>query len=113
MRRFDALSIGDIAMSVVTFGELYRGALRHITPRLAIDTLQQITEYIPVLPMPERTGECYGRIRVDLERSGMVIGNNDLWIAAHALATGLTLVTGNVREFRRVKGLVIEDWISR
>ncbi|MEH3144398.1 MAG: hypothetical protein PGN34_03400 [Methylobacterium frigidaeris] len=58
----------------------------------------------------ESIGRHYGRIRADLERRGLPIGGNELWIAAHALSAGLTPVTANVREFVRVPDLVIEDW---
>jgi tRNA(fMet)-specific endonuclease VapC len=54
----------------------------------------------------------YGVIRADLQRTGQVIGNNDLWIAAHAQATGLILVTNNEREFSRIPGLKIENWVG-
>ena len=53
----------------------------------------------------------YGDLRADLERRGIGIGANDLWIAAHTLSLGLTLVTANQREFARVPGLTIENWL--
>jgi tRNA(fMet)-specific endonuclease VapC len=62
--------------------------------------------------MPETAGEKYGTIRAELESRGEMIGNNDLWIAAHALASGLVLVTNNEREFRRVRGLKIQNWAT-
>jgi tRNA(fMet)-specific endonuclease VapC len=52
----------------------------------------------------------YGTIRAELEVKGKMIGNNDLWIASHAVASGLTLITNNEREFRRVGGLKMQDW---
>ena len=61
-------------------------------------------------PLPEKAAEIYGFIRADLESRGEMIGNNDLWIAAHALASGLTLVTNNEKEFRRVPGLKVQNW---
>ena len=112
VQRFSAFQIGEVAMSVITHGELYRGALRSADPQAAIATLRRIAELAPVLPLPASAGALYGEIRVDLERAGTMIGGNDLWIAAHAIAANLTLITGNVREFQRVKGLAIEDWIS-
>ena len=57
-------------------------------------------------------GVLYGQIRAKLENAGQPIGNNDLWIAAHACAVGLVLVTNNEREFARVEGLLIENWVS-
>jgi tRNA(fMet)-specific endonuclease VapC len=60
--------------------------------------------------LPEAVAEAYGRIRAALESKGEMIGNNDLRIAAHALAAGSTLATNNEREFRRVRGLDIQNW---
>jgi tRNA(fMet)-specific endonuclease VapC len=60
--------------------------------------------------LPETAAEAYGTIRAQLESKGETIGNNDLWIAAHTIAVGLTLVTNNEREFRRVRGLKIQNW---
>ncbi|WP_372423237.1 PIN domain-containing protein [Salinarimonas chemoclinalis] len=69
-------------------------------------------EAIDVLPLDGAVSSTCGRIRADRERRGSVIGNNDLWIAAHALSLGLTLVTANMREFMRVDRLVVEDWTA-
>ncbi len=67
---------------------------------------------IDVLPLEEPVDRHYGEIRSELEGSGQPIGFNDLLIAAHARALGLTLVTNNVGEFRRVSGLSVEDWLE-
>jgi tRNA(fMet)-specific endonuclease VapC len=61
--------------------------------------------------MPLEAGTRYGEIRAELERRGRPIGANDTWIAAHALAEDLTLVTNNMREFARVPGLRLENWM--
>jgi tRNA(fMet)-specific endonuclease VapC len=73
---------------------------------------RELVDLLPVLPLPEGASEKYGIIRADLETKGKIIGNNDLWIAAHAMAAGLILVTNNEREFRRVKGLKIQNWVE-
>jgi tRNA(fMet)-specific endonuclease VapC len=67
---------------------------------------------VPVMQLPLEAGQFYGEIRAALEARGEVIGNNDLWIAAHAKAAGLTLVTNNEGEFRRVPGLKIQNWLN-
>jgi tRNA(fMet)-specific endonuclease VapC len=77
---------------------------------VALKQLQERAELLPVMALPEAAAETYGRIRAELERKGMMIGNNDLWISAHARAVGLTLVTNNEREFRRVSGLKVQNW---
>ena len=63
-----------------------------------------------MLPLPAEAAEHYGAIRAELEHRGNPIGPNDLWIAAHARAEKLILVTNNQREFKRVKGLKVENW---
>lgn len=74
--------------------------------------IQELERVIPVLPLDASTGEHYGRIRTELESKGSPIGAYDLLIAAHALALGLTLVSNNVREFRRIPQLVLENWVE-
>lgn len=66
---------------------------------------------IEVLPLDSGVDHHYAAIRVALERAGRPIGHNDLFIAAHARALGLTLVTGNVAEFSRVPGLLVKNWL--
>lgn len=61
---------------------------------------------------PGEVGKHYGEIRADLERAGLPIGNNDLWIAAHARALGVTLVSNDTREFDRVAGLSVANWAA-
>ncbi len=79
----------------------------------AFAVLARLVAVVPIeIPEPRETGRRYGEIRATLGRQGQLIGNNDVWIAAHALAANLTLVTGNVGEFSRVPGLVIEDWAA-
>ena len=64
------------------------------------------------MALPPQAGEFYGAIRASLEGRGEIIGNNDLWIAAHAKAAGLTLDTNNEREFRRIQGLKMQNWVE-
>lgn len=102
----------DLAMSLITFGELAFGVERSQQPRRSRETLVHLRRSITVLPLPEEAGEQYGRIRASLQAGGTPIGANDLWIAAHALAADLTLVSNNAGEFQRVKGLRLENWAS-
>ena len=67
-------------------------------------------EGVPALELPAEAAEHYGEIRAVLQRKGAPIGPNDLWIAAHARAAGLVLVSNNEREFKRVPGLKVENW---
>lgn len=112
LRRFRKLRAGEAALSVITFGELLYGANKSAQRAAALERLRELIHVLPALPLPEAAAEAYGTIRADLEAKGAMIGNNDLWIAAHALAADLTLVSNNLREFRRVSGLRLQNWIA-
>jgi tRNA(fMet)-specific endonuclease VapC len=108
--RFERLSPGEVGMSMITYGELLFGAEKSQHPHQAAKQLQRFAELVPVLALPEESPGRYARIRAELERAGTPIGANDLWIASHALASDLILVSNNLREFGRVKGLQTENW---
>ena len=110
LARFEKLETGDVGISVVTFGELAYGAAKSAERERAFSGLDRLVRLLQVLPLPEEAGRAYGEIRATLAAKGAVIGPNDLWIAAHAIAAGLTLVTNNEREFKRVKDLKVENW---
>jgi len=112
LERFEKLNPGDAAISVITWGELMYGAEKSSQRKKAVQLLEAFTSFVPVLPMPENAGLVYGAIRVSLESKGTPIGNNDLWIAAHAKASSFILVTNNEKEFRRVPGLKIRNWVG-
>ncbi|MFY9842933.1 MAG: PIN domain-containing protein [Terriglobales bacterium] len=76
----------------------------------ALEQLRELIYVLPALSLPESAAEAFGSIRAELEVKGEMIGNNDLWIAAHAVVAGLTLVSNNEGEFRRVRGLKIQNW---
>ena len=112
LRRFQKLREGEAAISVITLGELIYGARKSTPGVSALERLQELLMLIPALPLPERAAASYGKIRAELEIKGEMIGNNDLWIASHALAADLILVTNDENEFRRVQGLKIQNWAS-
>jgi tRNA(fMet)-specific endonuclease VapC len=99
-------------MSVVTLGELRFGAEKRQMRERALGSIQSLAQLITLAPMPEAAGEHYGQIRAELQKNGQIIGNNDLWLAAHARAEGWILVTNNEREFARVAGLQVENWVK-
>jgi tRNA(fMet)-specific endonuclease VapC len=109
-RRFRTLRPGEAVLSVITFGELVYGAGKSAQRGATLELLRELAQVLPVQGLPETAAESYGTIRAELERKGEMIGNNDLWIAAHAKAAGLVLVTNNEREFRRVRGLRVQNW---
>ena len=110
-KKFESLAIGSVSMSLITYGELKYGALRSNNSSKATAVLDRLTSYIPVLSMHQDVAIEYAKIRADLTNKGTPIGNNDLWIAAHARSSGHTLVTNNLREFERVAGLELENWV--
>ena len=111
-RRFEQAVPDELAMSAVSYGELRYGAEKSQQRDKALVILHALIETIIILPLPGEAGVKYGQIRAALERAGTPIGSNDLWIAAHALAENLILVTNNEREFARINGLRIENWTS-
>ena len=110
LARFQQLKPGEAVLSVITYGELVYGAEKSQFREQASRQLAELASLLPVMELPFRAGEIYGSIRAALEAEGCTIGNNDLWIAAHAKAASLILVTNNEREFRRVQGLDIQNW---
>jgi tRNA(fMet)-specific endonuclease VapC len=112
LARFGQLTFGEAVLSVVTYGELLYGVEKSSERVRALQILQEFVSVVEVLPLPVGAAATYGAVRASLESKGEIIGTNDLWIAAHALAADLTLVTNNEREFRRVSGLKIENWIA-
>jgi tRNA(fMet)-specific endonuclease VapC len=99
-------------LPAITLGELWCGAAKSAQRGAALEKLKELAAVLPVLPLPQSAAEAYGAMRANLERKGQMIGNNDLWIAAHARAADLTLVTNNEREFQRVRGLKIQNWAT-
>ena len=109
--RFASASPGSLGISLVTWGELCFGASKSNDPERVMARLARFVADVPVQLPDAEVGQHYGDIRAGLERAGTPIGNNDLWIAAHARALGIILVSNNVREFERVPALQIENWV--
>jgi len=112
LARFQRLKPGEAVLSVVTYGELTYGAEKSRFREQSMRLLAELAGLVPVMGLPVQAGQFYGAIRATLEAKGETIGNNDLWIAAHARAAGLVLVTNNEREFRRIQGLKIQNWVG-
>jgi tRNA(fMet)-specific endonuclease VapC len=110
--RFHSLQRGEAVMSMISFGELCYGAQKSRAQDRALALLSELSTLIPVEPLPVNAAMSYGVLRAELEHRGVVISNNDFWIAAHAQTAGLTLVTNNEREFRRVPDLRVENWAA-
>ena len=101
---------GDLGLSSVVVAELRYGADRSARRKANHARIDILVDEIQCLDFDLTAAAAYGRLRARLEESGTPIGPNDMMIAAHALARGLELVTDNLEEFRRVKGLRAETW---
>ena len=112
LERFELLSPGVVGMSLITHAELLYGAAKSNNPQKTQQLVCQLTELIPVLSIADDVAEHYADIRASLTRQGKIIGNNDLWIAAHVRSQNKILVTNNEKEFCRVEGLMIENWVK-
>ena len=110
--RFIDLDIGDIAISSVSTSELYYGASKSQRVEENTKALNDFLMPIKVVSYNEASSVIYGEIRATLEKQGQVIGGMDMMIAAHALSLGVPLVTNNTKEFQRVEGLTVENWVA-
>src|SRR5213080_3178117 len=110
LKRLQDVRVSDVCISVITKSELLFGV--EMSPRRNQDevALNAFLGHVEVLDFPDAAAAHYANIRAELKRRGAMIGANDLFIAAHALSLGLTLVTNNTHEFGRVQNLVIENW---
>jgi len=109
-RELRARRVGDVGISIVTYCELCYGVENSADQERNLVALQEFVAPLEVLDLGADVASVYGRIRAALRRAGTPIGPLDTLIAAHAVALGLTLVTNNLKEFRRVPGLQAEDW---
>ena len=109
-QRLRSTNLADIAVCSVVKGELFYGAMKSNNLEKTLDRQQEFLKLFVSLPFDDDASFIYGRIRAELSTKGIIIGANDLQIAAIAMVNNLILVTHNVREFSRVNGLRFEDW---
>ncbi len=103
---------GQMCISVVTLGELVFGAENSQQVERNLADIEAMVARLEVLPLDNKAAYHFGQIRADLSRKGQLIGPYDLMIAGHARASGLRLVTNNIKEFSRVPGLLVENWVA-
>jgi tRNA(fMet)-specific endonuclease VapC len=101
----------NICTSIIVAAELRYGCAKSGSKRL-LQAVEDLLGEISVLPFDVPADAEYGGIRSELEAAGKPIGSNDLLIAAHAYAIGATIVTANVSEFKRIRGLSVENWLA-
>lgn len=109
-RRLASVGEQNVITSIVVSAELEFGVRKKRSPQLARQ-VANVMRRIYVAPLAPPADRDYAALRLDLERRGRPIGPNDMLIAAHTMALGATLVTDNVREFSRVRGLRVENWL--
>ena len=110
-KRIARVGEDNICTSVIVAAELRYGCAKSGSKRL-LKAVEDLLDEITVLPFDVPADAEYGAIRSDLEAAGTPIGSNDLLIAAHACATGATIVTANANEFKRIRGLKVENWLA-
>ncbi len=110
--KINALGVeNECCTSIVVACELRYGAAKKQSAKLSFN-VEQVLNSLPILALESSVDEVYAAIRVDLEKRGLIIGQHDLLIAAHAQSLGLTVITANEREFRRVENLTVENWLN-
>ena len=110
VQRLSQIAPTDCAVSMVTVYELFCGRARALDPANERQKVERFVSAIIEMPLDRAGAEAAANIRAELERQGTPIGPYDLLIAGQAVASGLTLVTNNVGEFKRVSGLKLESW---
>lgn len=112
IRRFQEISFGSIAVSSITVAELEYGSEKSFQRDRNKKALLNFLLPLEILLFDQAAAMEYGKIRTSLERKGTPIGSMDLLIAAHAVSTNLIMVTNNEKEFRRIDGLAVENWVN-
>jgi tRNA(fMet)-specific endonuclease VapC len=112
IKKLRGKSIGQVGISAITLSELSFGAAKSSRPEQASVALAEFTLALEVAAFDAELAPVYGRVRASLARRGMPIGPLDTLIGSHALALDITLVTHNTREFSRIEGLRLEDWVG-
>ncbi|MBV8494631.1 MAG: type II toxin-antitoxin system VapC family toxin [Alphaproteobacteria bacterium] len=108
--RFDE-ALAELCISVITLAELCFGAEKSARPPQNRNAVEAFVARLDVLPFSAQAAAHYGQIRAALERAGRPAGVHDMLIGAHARSESMTLVTNNRREFDRMPGLAVENWI--
>lgn len=112
LEKLNAYQIGDICISSVTLAELRYGVAKSLFKAKNQSALDEFILPLEVADFNEAASAVYGTLRADLEAKGTPIGALDTMIGAHALSLGVTLVTNNTKEFNRIVGLKIVDWLA-
>jgi tRNA(fMet)-specific endonuclease VapC len=110
--RIQSVPLAQQAISVVTYAELLYGVRVSSKKKANQDAVDALVRHLAVLEWSQAAARHYAEIRADLNKKGSMIGTNDLMIAAHARSLAAVVVTNNTKDFGRVKGLEVENWMS-
>ena len=105
------LDQNDLLTSIIVAAEMRYGIEKKKSPVLT-ERVELLLQIINVVALDRDADRFYGQLRMQLEQQGEIIGTNDLLIAAHTLALDAILITDNIRKFKRIKGLKVENWLK-
>jgi tRNA(fMet)-specific endonuclease VapC len=108
--KFKQYRIGDLSISSICVSELYYGSYKSQYVERNISVIEEFLSPLEIIKFDTKASIEYGKIRANLEKNGNIIDANDVFIAAHAKSLSATLITNNVKEFKRVEGLKVENW---
>ena len=111
LAKFEEIDPGALGISIITLAELEYGAAKSSNPEKNYQVIDNFVRYLDVFSWDGEVSRIYAEIRTSLEKKGTPIGLLDIQIAAHCLSLGRVLVTNNEREFLRVPGLSVENWV--
>ena len=110
-QKFESFDIGELCISSITVAELMYGVYKSQQLERNLQALERFLMPFEVLEFDFSAAAAYGKIRAALEKKGQVIGGLDMQIAGHAISLDMTVVTNNIKEFERVDGLMLENWV--
>lgn len=110
-KKFESYNFGEIAISSIKVSELYYGAYKSSKQEQNLLSLNNFLSPFNIIEFDIECALAYGNIRAELENKGQIIGYMDMLIASCSLAKDFTLITNNIKEFKRIKGLKVENWI--
>lgn len=110
-RRLEETAGQPKAVSVITYGELFFGAMKSAAPQANLAKVRRVGELFPVIEVSRAVMETFGSLKAELQKRGKAVADFDLVIAATALVHSYSLVTNNQRHFRNIPGLRLENWV--
>jgi tRNA(fMet)-specific endonuclease VapC len=110
--KFKHIGVGEVGISSISVSELHYGACKSRKIKQNIKRLEEFLYPFEILAYDENASREYGTVRSQLEKKGQVIGPLDMLIAAHAISRRLTIITNNIKEFKRIRSLQVENWVK-